>query len=98
MKKYEFNWEEEDSSFENDATNDDSEFKRLFDATAGKSDEGTRYRKGEKVRAMIVHLSDDGNDVMVELGVKDSGIIPKQDLLNEDGTYLLQENGDKIYL
>lgn len=87
MKKYEFNWEEEDSSFENDTANDDSEFRRLFDATAGKSDEGVRYRKGEKVRAMIVHLSDDGNDVMVEVGVKDSGIIPKQELLSEDGTF-----------
>lgn len=86
MKKYEFNWEEDDSSFEDDKQADNSEFKQLFDATAGK-DEGVRYRKGEKVQAMIVHLSDDGNDVMLELGVKDSAVISKQELLSEDGSF-----------
>jgi small subunit ribosomal protein S1 len=87
VKKYDFNWEEDDSSFEDNKLDDNSEFKQLFDATAGKSDEGARYRKGEKVRAMIVHLSEDGNDVMLELGVKDSGIISKQELIKEDGSF-----------
>ncbi len=87
MKKFEFNWEEDDSSFEDNKTDDNSEFQQLFDASVGKNGEGLHYRKGEKVKAMIVHLSDDGNDVMLELGVKDSGIISKQELLSPDGSF-----------
>ena len=86
MKKYEFEWEDDDSSFESNTDEESTEFKELLKATPKNKDEGTHYRTGEKVRAMIVHVSD-GNDVMLELGVKDSAVISKQELLSPDGEF-----------
>ncbi len=88
MKKIEVQWEDDDSSFDGskDSEDESSEFSELLQTTQGHKAEGMKYPTGTKVRAMIVHISD-GNDVMLELGVKDSAVMSKQELLSADGEF-----------
>lgn len=86
-KKINIEWEDEDFSFEDDKQEDRSEFQNLFESDSVNSQEVTHYKVGDKVKAMIVHLPKEDGEVMLELGIKDSGSIPKQELLNEEGEF-----------
>ncbi len=96
MKTYQFEWEDDDNSLENqNQEEDDREFKELLASSPSERGASDAYRLGDKVRALIVHMTDDGNDVMVELGVKGTATIGKDELRSSDGS-LLYKVGDSI--
>lgn len=96
MKTYQFEWEDDDNSLENENQEDDNrEFMELLANSPTERGASTTYRLGDKVRALIVHMSDDSNDVMVELGAKGTASISKDELRSNDGS-LTYKVGDSI--
>lgn len=95
VKTYDIQWENEDSPFEDEQidSGDEASFEDLL-ASSGNQISGEDFRPGEKVRALIVQIPDQGNDIVLELGAKESATISKEELL-KDGVFS-HKVGDSI--
>lgn len=91
-------WEDDDSSFGDEPTKDESqkdasEFEAMLAAT---ENEPTYLMLGEKVKGVIAFVpSGPTGEVMVDLGGKSSGLIERQELADEHGK-LTVKVGDPI--
>ncbi|MBI2602240.1 MAG: S1 RNA-binding domain-containing protein [Deltaproteobacteria bacterium] len=83
MKTYDIQWESEDTPFEDKKDQAEEEtFEDLLASSTNEQPSGEDYRPGEKVRALIVQIPEQGSDIMLELGAKDSATIAKEELLS----------------
>jgi len=84
-----FQWEDEtDTETENPKNQENSDFASLLD---GEKFETLNLRVGQAVSATISSISTSSENVLVEISAQQTGVMDKQDLLDENGDYLAQE-------
>src|SRR5436189_292336 len=101
MTKLTINWEDEDTDFEEgDGTEkagkvheQEGDFLSIMNAV--EKNPGQTIKVGQRIKAIVALISPTSDDVMLELGGKESAIISKQELLNEKGE-MLYKVGDTI--
>lgn len=93
MAKFnDFQWEDEEESSQKDKNESTSDFASLL---AGENLEFLQLQQGEQVSGTIVTIPKESNDVLIELSPSQTGVIDKQDILEEDGS-LSKAVGDRI--
>lgn len=95
--KFEVNWEDDDGSFDKEFSQKKSQEVREFEELMNETNatEVKNHFVGDKVKAMVTHLSADSNDVILELGGKVSCVMVKMELLDTNGD-LKHQVGDEI--
>ena len=81
-------WEDEDSGFDHDI-NESQEFANLLD----EADPAQLVKEGSIVKGRVIRFTDDS--VIVDIGHKSEGEIPKAEFRGPDGTVSVQE-GDEV--
>jgi small subunit ribosomal protein S1 len=85
-------WQDSDEGFGDESKDvQTSEFADLLKSGASTAAPRQEIRIGAKVRGIIVRLSPESGDVMIDLGTKAPAILDKAELVNEDGTLKLKQ-------
>lgn len=97
ISKFNVTWEESDSDFSDDFAVEKKSEVTDFEALLGQEDVAKEQRLsvGSKVTAIISSISETSDDVIVELGIKSTAIIAKNELTNAEGV-LTSKVGDEI--
>ena len=96
-KSLEINWQDGDADFDEIPKDSSEEFASMLDSpsSGGAVQARQDLRPGSKVSGTIMRISDDSDDVLVDLGGKDAGIIEKRETLTPEGK-LRFKKGDNI--
>ena len=97
MKYSDIKWEDDEESFEseNEGKKEDSSFAELLAQSDADSKPRQSLRVGAKVEGIIDAINPNSNNVLVELDPLHTGVIDKQDLLDDEGE-LKYRAGDTI--
>ena len=105
VEKMKIQWEDDDTSlteneemsvFDEQPQVEEDFAELLASSEAGETDSPeTSWRVGDKIQAKIAYANPDSPDVLLECGLKDSAVMPRDELLTEAGEFPY-EPGDLI--
>ena len=99
VKKYQVQWEDEDTGFdelEEDKTQGPKKGEDFAEFLKDSQLDQQVYKVGDRVEAVISSVSATGGDILLDLGGKETGVIGTDEFRNEEDGTLTVKTGDTI--